>query len=152
MKTLQIEKEVLPIWKLINESIKPFYIQARERGLKMIVDLPIENKTNSPRNLEIMKELCVIGDQIKLCQVFRNVVSNALKFSLAGTVVKIVAQWKPDELLDEGKLCFYIFLYFFILHVKGLSLLKEKSDLEAAGVLSVSVEDSGPGLFLIFRK
>jgi len=35
MKTLHIERELLPVWSLIASSVKPFYVQARERGLHM---------------------------------------------------------------------------------------------------------------------
>ena len=35
MKTLHIERELLPVWSLIASSVKPFYVQACERGLHM---------------------------------------------------------------------------------------------------------------------
>jgi signal transduction histidine kinase len=46
--------------------------------------------------------LLLIGDSLRLAQVFRNVVSNALKFSFRGTTVEIHARWHPDRLLDAG--------------------------------------------------
>lgn len=39
----------------------------------------------------------MLGDPMRLAQVFRNVISNALKFSYPGTAVSIRAVWRPDR-------------------------------------------------------
>ena len=49
-----------------------------------------------------LSDLMVIGDSVRLTQVFRNVVSNSLKFSNPGGKVTIKAVWCPNNLLKQG--------------------------------------------------
>lgn len=113
MKTLKIDKEILPVWSLISSSIKPFHIQAKEKGLQMAMHMDVDQKPSSKEphaespvlgtdSKKSPQGLLLIGDSLRLAQVFRNVVSNALKFSFRGTTVEIHARWHPDRLLDAG--------------------------------------------------
>mmetsp|Transcript_10356 Transcript_10356/g.14261 ORF Transcript_10356/g.14261 Transcript_10356/m.14261 type:complete len:804 (+) Transcript_10356:1774-4185(+) len=151
MQTLHIERELLPVWSLISSSVKPFYIQAREKGLQMQLvmdgghsDADAEEGTSSMHcldnafpgvaedKMQQVEKLHVLGDPMRLAQVFRNVISNALKFSYPGTAVSIRAVWRPDRFLDEG--------------VKSISSFVHSEHLEAAGSVQISVTDGGPGL------
>lgn len=130
MKTLQLELEILPIWELISDSVKPFNIQAREKGIEMDLAMDVDLQSAAITDIHL---LLIVGDPIKLSQVFRNVVSNALKFSPIGSKVSITVNWLPDRLLDEGA---------------EMAKLQSSSKrfLEAAGSIRLSVQDSGAGL------
>jgi len=94
MKALKIDKELLPVWSLISSSVKPFHIQAKEKGL--VMEMQMESDP-------LAEGLLVVGDSLRLAQVFRNVVSNALKFSFPGSSVEIKQQWHRDRLLEAGE-------------------------------------------------
>ena len=57
---------------------------------------------DSNAHQEELSDLLVIGDSVRLTQVFRNVVSNSLKFSSPGGQVSIKAVWCPKNLLKQG--------------------------------------------------
>jgi signal transduction histidine kinase len=100
MKTMKIEKEVLPIWTVLNNAVRPFYIQAREKDITMEFLL---DSTDAARPVEMVKKnMIVIGDGIRLTQVFRNVISNALKFSPVSSVVEVSVVWNPNKLRSIG--------------------------------------------------
>jgi signal transduction histidine kinase len=103
MNSFHIEKEVMSVWQLISNSIKPFNIQAREKGIQIEVDLDIDHMENSDEKKSNMMTLCLFGDPIKLNQVIRNIVSNALKFSKPQDIIRISARWKPDVIIEESK-------------------------------------------------
>eukprot|EP01036_Dinobryon_divergens_P023365 gene23365-31704_t len=147
-KTMTIEKELLPVWEIIGNAIKPFSIQARERSVGLTVQiepfmdllLPAE-EGDSECNLFAhdslkmdLKDLLVIGDSVRLAQVFRNVVSNALKYSSSGMQVAIKAVWCPQHLSKQGTA--------MIASIDSL----QRPQYAARGAVRVTVEDNGPGL------
>jgi signal transduction histidine kinase len=119
MKTYHIEKEMISVWKIISDSIKPFHIQAREKSIKIILTMDINDENITTANRDSLNKLCLIGDPMKLEQVFRNIVSNALKYSKSNTKIMIDAKWHPNFHLPEGLVCFFyrfkkkIFSYIF---------------------------------------
>mmetsp|Transcript_10354 Transcript_10354/g.14253 ORF Transcript_10354/g.14253 Transcript_10354/m.14253 type:complete len:791 (+) Transcript_10354:1774-4146(+) len=150
MQTLHIERELLPVWSLISSSVKPFYIQAREKGLQMQLvmdgghsDADAEEGTSSMHcldnafpgvaedKMQQVEKLHVLGDPMRLAQVFRNVISNALKFSYPGTAVSIRAVWYPDKSTST---------------VYSLLNLTKYNQLSSRGSVCIFIEDSGPGL------
>jgi CheY-like chemotaxis protein len=51
-------------------------------------------RTNNPQELPFtMSKLIVVGDDMKIVQVFRNIISNAIKFSPVGSNIYICASW-----------------------------------------------------------
>ena len=60
--------------------------------------VPIDVSTKSLHNKHTeMTNLVVIGDKIKISQVLRNMISNALKFTPSGGDVIISAEWNKDD-------------------------------------------------------
>lgn len=72
--SLKLELSVLDADYLMDHAKKEFKLQAAKKNIDVIV----EDKTSSPIK---MKYLCVVGDDIRLLQVLRNLMSNALKFT-----------------------------------------------------------------------
>jgi len=140
MRTLHIEKEVLPICALLQSSVKPFYIQAREKGVNMSfrVETNLSLLSSDDQQQDAMKSLVVLGDQIKLNQVFRNLVSNALKFTDPKGTVSIVLSWVPTQVLPEGAA--------LAKDPAIVQALEGAARIEAAGTIRITVEDSGAGL------
>jgi signal transduction histidine kinase len=98
-KTLEIESEEVNAVSLVEQTVHQFQLQAidREVDLALTFSDPERNKSvfgfssqssaseavelnASLRDIE-NNNLCVIGDEVRLSQVFRNVISNALKFT-----------------------------------------------------------------------
>jgi signal transduction histidine kinase len=64
--------------------------RAEEKGVKLLVPkCPLDTR--------------IVGDQMKLLQVFRNLLDNAIKFSPPGSVVKVLFQRKGDRI--EAAVC-----------------------------------------------
>jgi hypothetical protein len=62
MKTLQLDLALLPVWALVADCIRPFHIQARERGLQIVLLLAKDQGAGE-------RDLLVLGDAAKLAQV-----------------------------------------------------------------------------------
>jgi len=105
----------------------------------------------SEDRLRQLENLHVLGDPMRLAQVFRNVISNALKFSYPGTAVSIRAVWCLDQLLVEGSV-YYQSLYFVysVSHsgAESAESFVRCDHLEAAGSVQISFTDGGPGGFI----
>lgn len=71
---LQMEKQVIPIFQFVASELKSFSIQARYKN----IDLMWDRKDSVHPSLE---HLTILGDRHKISQAFRNILSNALKFT-----------------------------------------------------------------------
>mmetsp|Transcript_17611 Transcript_17611/g.24175 ORF Transcript_17611/g.24175 Transcript_17611/m.24175 type:complete len:820 (-) Transcript_17611:228-2687(-) len=131
MRTLYLEKEILPICALLQSSIKPFYIQAREKNIDLLVHFETDASLIEDDQRDVLKSLVIVGDQIRLMQVFRNLVSNALKFCEPEMSVNIYVCWVPQLVLPDPAV---------------METLADGDKLESAGGVRITVEDSGPGL------
>lgn len=70
---------------------------------KTIMTMIVDNILfSSGAHQKDLSDLMVIGDSVRLTQVFRNVVSNSMKFSKPGGKVTIKAVWYPSNLLKQG--------------------------------------------------
>jgi signal transduction histidine kinase len=87
-KTLVIEaKQVSPV-TLVTSTVRTLQVQAKQANVKLVL---LSNfKDESSELFEIVRrDMFIIGDSMKLSQVIRNVVSNALKFSATGDTVSV---------------------------------------------------------------
>jgi signal transduction histidine kinase/CheY-like chemotaxis protein len=71
---LEIESVEFPLCDRLTETTVPLVVRAREKGL----DMQLHLDSDLPER--------VIGDPIRLGQVLMNLVSNAMKFTAAGTI------------------------------------------------------------------
>ena len=91
MGTLTLELSLIPIWHCLERTVHEFRIAALEKKVNLTLDLgpllgdddkdeegPTPGVLGLPPNLRSCK---VLGDNVKLIQVFRNLISNGLKFS-----------------------------------------------------------------------
>ncbi|KAJ1401114.1 hypothetical protein B484DRAFT_405826, partial [Ochromonadaceae sp. CCMP2298] len=104
MGSLSMELELVSLWHAISTAVKPFYLNARQAAVRLVVDSEFEQEEGEEgMSLErkcVLDSLMVVGDSVKLSQVVRNLVSNALKFSSPGGEVTVTVRWDPGGLRD----------------------------------------------------
>jgi len=103
---LQIDEISFGLHDFLAELLKPFAVQAFQKGLELACDL----RPNLP-------ELCV-GDPTRLRQVFNNLIGNALKFTKAG---EVVLEGSADGRTDDGKV-----LLHFVVRDTGIGIPPDK--------------------------
>lgn len=87
-RTLIIEaKQVSPI-TLLTSTIRSLQVQAKHSQVK----LEFVSEFHEESDEIVQREMSIIGDHVKLDQVIRNVVLNALKFSSSGDIVQVIGK------------------------------------------------------------
>lgn len=84
-KALMELKSVAPV-NLVRDVLEQHEIEARERGIRLI-----------PYMLDVLPD--VTADPVRVSVVFRNLISNALRFTDPGGTVTVSAQAKPEEVI-----------------------------------------------------
>jgi signal transduction histidine kinase len=84
---LTLERTIIPIWALVERTVREFGLAASSKNIKLIVGFQFDESTVIESTSDLtkeQKELRVIGDTVRITQVVRNFVSNALKFTKEG--------------------------------------------------------------------
>ena len=89
MDKFRVEKRVCDPFLIVEKTVKPLFVQARQREVDLIFASDHDRPGTAPEDRRDIRMLRVYGDAVKLGQVVRNVVSNALKFTPTGGKVKV---------------------------------------------------------------
>jgi signal transduction histidine kinase len=116
-KTFTIEKNDVNVWLVLERTIHPLCHQAKEKQIEMKLISQIHSPElfqSTPQNFNL-KNLRLIGDSIKLGQVFRNLISNALKFTPAEGEIHIEGETLTHSFLLLSLLLLLSFLLLSLL-------------------------------------
>ena len=91
MGTMRLDLQPINIWEFLDVAVSPFMLQAKQKGISMIVDLE-PFRQSSPATASELASVRVIADVVKLTHVMRNLVSNALKFTPGGGSVTVAGE------------------------------------------------------------
>ena len=104
---LVLHKQSVPVSELVEDSVKIFTAQAREKNVELSITnndetmlMPtVKGKCEVPLALCDTDEVSV--DKNKVVQVIRNVVSNAIKFTPASGKIQVNVKFEPLPLLPR---------------------------------------------------
>jgi signal transduction histidine kinase len=100
MGNLVTEFKLHSLWELVATAVNPFKVQARRKGVSLVVKLELHQEGTNPVKLEGLQQLVCLCDDVKIIQVVRNLVSNAIKFTPSGGTVTVKVEWDVTGLLD----------------------------------------------------
>ena len=86
-KKFTIEKKLVDVVSIIEKTVNLLSLQAKEKEIKLIIDLFNQSEQYISKN--DIYNIQILGDSIKIGQVIRNLVSNALKFTPKNGIVSI---------------------------------------------------------------
>jgi len=139
--SLKLELSMLDVDVLMKHAQKEFKLPAAKKK----IDVIFKDKASFPFN---KKSLCIVGDDVRLIQVLRNLMSNALKFTPPKGNVKVTLSWVPE--LPEAKKpnkSRSRHQHLAAKEEQKFTLKKgEKVSLLPCGCLNLSVADSGAGM------
>ena len=141
--SLQLEWAPVPIWELLVRTVQEFKLPADAKRIAFSVVMAQDDRA---KDLEgglfsqwpaELRDMSVMGDPGRLTQVIRNLCSNALKFSPAGSAIQIKLEWTttttPTTTVPAESREFDL-------------LSGKKVTLPRTGELCISVADHGVGM------
>jgi signal transduction histidine kinase len=134
--TFKLEIGTVLMWELVHKTVSAFDIQAKQRKIRLSLKIEETKCKGCDSDAEgaerpDLTRLHVLGDDVRLRQIIRNLVSNALKFCSEGTgVIDVQSAHNPQGLqkavvpMSNDLLCTYT----------------------RAGSILISVRDNGAGM------
>ena len=82
---LKLERKLVPVMDIVNGNVKLFRLQAMQSGISFHIELNKDERS-------FLEQIVVYVDEHKINQVFRNLLSNAMKFTprKGAVMVKVV--------------------------------------------------------------
>ena len=140
--TFKLEVGTVHIWELVERTVTAFHIQAQKRkiGLNLSIgEQKVDDNDVEDAHLPDLARLHVVGDDLRLRQVIRNLISNSLKFSPENTgMIHVTATHNPEGLPKATASGTDVFR-------KSMSNQLACSYPRAGSIL-VSVKDNGAGM------
>lgn len=99
-KSLKMEISPLSIEETLKTTLKPILVQAKQNNIQIINNYNFDDPESSLHMVKCRK-MKVLGDSIKIGQVIRNIVSNAIKFSQS-----------DSKIVLSGKAIYDLFIFF----------------------------------------
>ena len=142
MGNLKLELKVIRLQELVESTVQEFAVPASQKKIAMTVDfseadeaLKTAKSTTSSGGPGSSHACQTVGDDIRLQQVMRNLISNALKFTPENGKISVCATWvNPVDSREGQALC------KFVLN-SGVEM-----SVPQYGWMKVSVIDSGAGM------